>query len=130
MIQLHIGPQTLVLPLQEVLCAPDPDSAVISAGGQVLAVTAEIKARHIPTVALEENRREEMKTRSSAIQKTSLNRFPVVLSYLERGGQQWMAESVLRDFVLAGALLLLLLFLGCRNFCTIAFAYETEETRE
>lgn len=56
MIQLHIGPQTLVLPLKEVFSAPDPHSAVISAGGQVLPITAEIKARHIPTVALQGNR--------------------------------------------------------------------------
>lgn len=53
MIQLHIGPQTLVLPLQEVFSAPDPHSAVISAGSQILPITAEIKARHIPTVALQ-----------------------------------------------------------------------------
>lgn len=46
-------------------------------------------------------------------------------SYLERGGQQWMAESVLRDLILASALFFLLLFLGCRNFCSIAFTYET-----
>lgn len=40
-----------------------------------------------------------------------------------------MAESVLRGFVLAGALLLLLRFLGCRNFCTIALTYETGQTQ-
>lgn len=52
MIQLHIGPQTLVVPLQEVFGAPDPDSAVVSAWRQVLPITAEIKARHVATVAL------------------------------------------------------------------------------
>lgn len=40
-----------------------------------------------------------------------------------------MAESVLRDFVLAGALLLLLLFLRCRNLCTIALTYDTGQTQ-
>lgn len=52
MVQLHIGPKTLVFPLQEVFGAPDADGAVISAGRQVFPITAEIKARHIPTVAL------------------------------------------------------------------------------
>lgn len=52
MIQLHISPQTLVFPLQEVFGAPDSDRAVVSARGQVLPITAEIKARHIPTVGL------------------------------------------------------------------------------
>lgn len=52
MIQLHIGSQTLVFPLQEVFGAPDADGAVVSTGRQVLPITAEIKARHIPTVAL------------------------------------------------------------------------------
>lgn len=53
MVQLHIGPQALVFPLQEVFGAPDPDGAVVGAGRQVLPVTAEVKARHVPTVALE-----------------------------------------------------------------------------
>lgn len=52
MVQLHIRPQTLVFSLQEVFGAPDPDGAVVSAGCQVLPVTAEIKARDVPTVAL------------------------------------------------------------------------------
>lgn len=52
MIQLHIGSQTLVLAVQEVLGAPDPNSAVVSTGRQVLPVTAKIEARYISTVAL------------------------------------------------------------------------------
>lgn len=63
MIQLHVGPQTLVLPLQEVFGAPDADSAVVGAGGQVLPIAAEIKARHVPTVALKHGERR----RSSAL---------------------------------------------------------------
>lgn len=51
-IQLHVGPQTFVFPVQEVLGAPDPDGAVISTGCKVFPVTAEIEARHISTVAL------------------------------------------------------------------------------
>lgn len=61
MIQLHIRPQTLVLTLQEVFCAPDSHSAVISTGGQILPITAEIKARHISTVALKENKWQKLK---------------------------------------------------------------------
>lgn len=53
MIQLYIGSQTLVLPLQEVFGAPDPDSAVISTRCQVLPITAKINTGHVPAVALE-----------------------------------------------------------------------------
>lgn len=93
MIQLHIGPQTLVISVQEVFCAPDSHSAVISAGGQILPITAKIKARHIPTVALQKHVK-EIKTCSSNISEMSLC-LNINLNDLERGGQQWMAESVL-----------------------------------
>lgn len=52
MIKLNVGSQRLVLPLQEVFCAPDANGAIIGAGGQVLAITAEINAGHIPSVGL------------------------------------------------------------------------------
>lgn len=56
MIQLHVGSQILVLPLQEVFGAPNPNGAVVSARRQVLPVTAEIKTGHVPTVALKSTR--------------------------------------------------------------------------
>lgn len=52
MIQFHIGSHAAVLTLQEVFGAPDPDSAVISAGHQVLAVATEVEAGYTPTVTL------------------------------------------------------------------------------
>lgn len=54
MVQLHIGLHAAVLPLQEVLGAPDADSAIVGTGGQVLAVAAKVHARYVPTVALGE----------------------------------------------------------------------------
>lgn len=64
MIQLHIGPQTLVITLQEVFGAPDPNSAIISTGGQILPITTKIKARHIPTVALQKCKKRNENTTS------------------------------------------------------------------
>lgn len=61
MIQLYISSEALVFPVQEVLCAPNPDCTVISARGQVLPVAAEIKARHIPTVVLKNIIRQKKK---------------------------------------------------------------------
>lgn len=54
MVQLHICSHAAVLPLQEVLGAPDADSTVICTGGQVLAIAAKVHARYVPTVALGE----------------------------------------------------------------------------
>lgn len=56
MIQVHAGSQTLVLPLQEVFGAPDPNGAVVGARRQVFPVAAEIEACHVPTVALKSTR--------------------------------------------------------------------------
>lgn len=53
MVQFYVGSHTAVLTLQEVLGAPDPDSAVISAGNQVLAIAAEVEAGYTPTVTLQ-----------------------------------------------------------------------------
>lgn len=44
MVQLHVGSHAAVLPLQEVLGAPDANSAIVSTGGQILAVAAEVHA--------------------------------------------------------------------------------------
>ena len=52
MVQLHVGSHAAVLPLQEVLCAPDADGTVICTGSQVLAIAAEVHASYVPTVAL------------------------------------------------------------------------------
>lgn len=52
MVQLHIGSHAAVFPLKEIFGAPDSDSAVIRTGGQILAITTEVHARYIPTMAL------------------------------------------------------------------------------
>ena len=62
MIQIHVGAQTLVFPLQEVFGAPDPDGAVVRAGRQILPVTAEVQTRHVRTVALKNTDTKALRT--------------------------------------------------------------------
>lgn len=52
MVQVHVGSHAAVLPLQEVLCAPDADGTVVCTGSQVFAIAAEVHASYVPTVAL------------------------------------------------------------------------------
>lgn len=54
MVQLHICSHAAVLPLQEILGAPDADGTIICTGGQVLAIAAKVHARYVPIVALGE----------------------------------------------------------------------------
>lgn len=49
---LYVGPQTFMISQQEVFSAPDADGAIVSAGGQVFPVTAEVQARHCSIVTL------------------------------------------------------------------------------
>lgn len=52
MVVLHVGPQTFVISHQEVFCAPDADGAIVSTGGQVFTVTAEVQTHHCTAVTL------------------------------------------------------------------------------
>lgn len=52
MVQLHIGSHTAVFPLKKIFGAPDSDGAVISTGGQILAIATKVHASYISTMAL------------------------------------------------------------------------------
>lgn len=52
MVLLYSNTQTPVLAAQEILCAPDPDGAVIRARYQVFPIAAEIQAGDVAIVTL------------------------------------------------------------------------------
>lgn len=53
MVKLNVGPQALVISVQKVFSAPDPDGTVIWARRKVFAITTKIQAGDIATVILE-----------------------------------------------------------------------------
>lgn len=60
MIKLNVGPQALVISIQEVFSAPDPNGAVIRAGRKVFTIATKIQTSHIAIVTLEENEKSEL----------------------------------------------------------------------
>lgn len=52
-VKINVGPQALVISVQEVFSAPDPDGTVIWAGCKVFGIATKIQAGHIATVTLE-----------------------------------------------------------------------------
>lgn len=71
MVKLNIGPQALVISLQEVFSAPDPDGTIIRARRKVFAIATKIQAGDITTVILERR----MKCTEISIYKTSKTTF-------------------------------------------------------
>lgn len=53
MVQFHINPHAAMLPLQNVFGTPDTHRTVIRTGCQILPIIAEVQARDISTVALQ-----------------------------------------------------------------------------
>lgn len=55
MVELNIGPQTLVISIQEVFSAPDPDGTISRARRKVFTIATKIQTGDITTVILERN---------------------------------------------------------------------------
>lgn len=57
-IELNVGPQALVISIQEVFSAPDPNGAVVRARRKVFPIATKIQTGHIAVVTLEVNKTE------------------------------------------------------------------------